>query len=179
MRSMLLVLAVAHLTGPALWAQRPPDLSAREREAMAKLSFLVGDWEGPASVQAGPDRRIDLRQTEMVRYELDGVILRVEGRGVVAASGETQFHAHAIISWEEGRGYRMRSWLRTGQESEFVMTVQDSGFVWGHEAPTGQVRYTMRLTPEGEWHEAGEFSPDGTRWFPTIEMRLRRVAPKP
>lgn len=170
----LLALALA----PALLAQGPPDESAAERTAMKRLAFMVGEWEGDAWVQTGPGQRKQLRQTESVRYALDGVILLVEGKGYEKADdgsmGPLVFNAYGIVSWDGSAGYALRSWLASGQEGARALEVSDSGFVWIQEVPRGKTRYTMRLTPAGEWHEIGEYTPDGQRWLPILEMRLIR-----
>ena len=51
-----------------------------QKEAMQKLSFLVGKWEGDASIvtMKGP---LKVRQTELVQYKLDGLVMMVEGTG--------------------------------------------------------------------------------------------------
>ena len=152
--------------------------TAAQRDAMARLGFIAGDWEGPAWYQVAQGRRDTLWQTEHVLYKLRGQILLVEGLGrrrVGTALGDTAFNAVAVIDWLPERGYVMRSHTLEGREGSFPLDLADSGFVWGFEVPEGRVRYTMRLTPAGEWNEHGEFSRDGQRWFPTFEMLLRRA----
>jgi YD repeat-containing protein len=92
---------------------------------------------------------------------------------------DTAFNAWAVLDWTPERGYLMRSNTLDGRYGEFAVQLSDSGFVWGTQFPGGQIRYTMRLTPAGEWHEQGEYTRDGTRWFPTVEMRLRRTGAVP
>jgi hypothetical protein len=57
--------------------------------------------------------------------------------------------------------------------------VQQNGFVWGIQVPGGRIRYTMVVTPAGEWHEKGEFTRDEQNWFPTMEMKLKRRTATP
>jgi hypothetical protein len=164
-------------TGPAYGQGTVADTAAR-RDAMARLAFLVGDWEGIAWHQT-PTQRDSLWQTERVRYKLRGQILLIEGLGRrwtgTATPGDTAFNAVAIVDWLPERSYAMRSHTLDGREGTFPIEVSDSGFGWGVEFPGGRIRYTMRLTPAGEWSERGEFSRDGERWFPTFEMLLRRT----
>jgi hypothetical protein len=146
---------------------------------MERLAFLVGEWAGPAWYQTGPGGRDSLWQTEDVRFKLRGQILLVEGvgrRGRPGSLGDTAFNAVAVLDWLPARGYAMRSHTLDGRGGTFPLEVSDSGFVWGFDVAGGKVRYTMRLTPTGEWHERGDFSRDGDRWFPTFEMRLRRTS---
>lgn len=157
----------------------PPDTAAR-REAMERLGFLVGEWAGEATYQAGRGNRQVLWQTEHVQWKLGGQVLLVEGLGRRVIDGEpadTAFNALATVDWNADRGYVMRSITLDGREGSFPLTVSDRGFVWGFEVPGGRVRYTMQLTDDGTWHERGEFTRDGQQWFPIMEMRLRRERP--
>jgi hypothetical protein len=156
-----------------------PDTAAR-RKAMEKLAFIAGDWAGEASAMMGPNNFTRMWQTEWVRYKLNGQILVVEGvarRLAAAGLADTAFAAWATIDWAPERGYVMRSTTLEGRTGEFPLEVSDSGFVWNFTFPAGRVRYTMRLTPAGEWYERGEYTRDGTQWFPTMQMRLKRAAP--
>jgi hypothetical protein len=156
--------------------------TAGKRQAMEKLAFIVGDWEGEATASLGPGRQVRLWQTEWVRPKLRGQILAVEGVGRLLTSNgptDTLFNAWAVIDWAPARGYFMRSNVLDGRTGEFPLEVTTNGFVWGFEVPGGKVRYTMVLTPDNLWHEKGEFSRDGERWFPTMEMKLKRRAPTP
>ena len=115
-----------------------------------------------------------------MRFKLRGQVLLIEGvgrHGVSGALGDTAFNAVAVVDWLPDRGYAMRSHTLEDRVGSFGLQVADSGFVWGFDVPAGRIRYTMRLTPAGEWLERGEFSRDGTQWFPTFEMRLHRTAP--
>lgn len=177
MRMAPVVLAL--LIGSSLSAQPvAPDTAAR-RKAMEKLSFLVGDWAGDASASAGPGKQVRMWHTEWVRYKLRGQVIALEGVGRLrteGAPGDTVFSAWGTITWSPERGYVMRSNVLDGHDGEFALQPTDSGFTWGMEVPAGRVRYTMRITPEGEWHERGEFSRDGLRWYPTVDMKLRRTS---
>lgn len=175
---VLAAFCVAPLLAANAQAPAAPDTAAR-RAAMQRLAFLEGDWAGPATamLREGP---MPFQQTEWVRFKLGGQILVVEGVGRVLTNGtpgDTTFNAFAIIDWTPDRGYRLRSTTREGRSGEFPLEVSDSGFVWSMPAPGGQVRYTMRLTPAGEWHEVGEYLREGAPAVKAIEMKLRRVTP--
>lgn len=182
-RVVLLAFALAVAPFASAAAQAPPQVdTAAKRRAMEKLSFLVGDWQGEAMAVTGPGRQVRVWQTEWVRPKLKGQILAVEGLGrLLTDTGptDTLFNAWAVIDWAPDRGYFMRSNVLDGRVGEFPVHVTERGFVWGFEVPGGQVRYSMVLTPQGQWHERGEFSRDGQRWFPSMEMRLDRKAVTP
>jgi hypothetical protein len=68
----------------------------------------------------------------------------------------------------------MRSYTMEGRSGEFELAVSDSGFAWGRDVPGGRVAYTMRLTPQGEWREVGEFARAGDPGRQVIELVVRK-----
>jgi hypothetical protein len=174
MRVWKLMLAALTLTAGAARAQ---EAGAGGREAMRRLAFLEGEWEGEAWIESGPGERRRLRQTETVRYSNSGHVLVIQGTGWESEAGGAErmaFNAVAVVSHAADAGYRMRSYTMEGRTGDFELTVSDSGFVWGMEFPAGRVRYTMRLTPEGEWREVGEFFRGEAPGRTVIELRVRK-----
>lgn len=148
-------------------------------EAMKKIDFLAGEWEGDATVDLGPRGKLAVRQTEVVKRHLGGLVLTIEGRGYTkdAAGAETlAFEAFGTFTYDLGAGkYRLMAVKAPGEVVDPEVTVTEGGFVWAFSTKYGRMRYTMRLTPEGRWHEVGEMSPDGgTTWVKTMEMTLKR-----
>lgn len=155
------------------------DPTAR-RTAMERLSFLVGDWSGDAWAVTGPGSRVELRQTESVRYALGGQVLLVEGVGRALTDGvvgDTLFHAVATIDWLPDRGYLMRSYILSGQYGEFPLFPAEDGdgYSWSMDVPGGQVRYRMELTADGSFDERGWFVMAEGREVPSFGMLLHRV----
>jgi hypothetical protein len=183
MKSASMVLAALLLLGTStIGAQMPAADTAAKRKAMEKLRFLVGDWGGEATAMVGRGQQIRVFQTEWVRPKVGGQVIAVEGlarRYAPEGLKDTVFNSWAVIEWAADRGYFMRSHVMDGRTGEFPIQVSDSGFVWGFDVPGGKVRYTMALTPAGEWYEKGEFTRDGTQWLPTMEMRLKKTLEKP
>jgi hypothetical protein len=160
-------------------AQQP---GAANREAMKKLDFLAGKWKGPATVQTARDTKLALTQTEDIEFRLGEAVLLIEGKGTGKRPGKDQeellFNALAVISYDaETKKYAVRAYRSGGESVDAILTLTDKGFVWGFKDPQRgtQVRYTMKLTDKGEWHEVGEYSPDGKAWTQFIEMTLTRV----
>lgn len=171
------VLTIPHHLGAQAEASDP----AARRTAMQKLAFFVGEWSGDARRSMGPGRMETFRQTERVRFALSGQVLVIDGIGRVLAGstpGDTAFQAFGVLDWRPERGYQLRSMTHEGREGTFALTLlpDERGVQWGFEVPGGKTRFTMRLTPEGDWHETGEFSPNGQQWIPMLDMRLRRVS---
>jgi hypothetical protein len=150
MRSFLLTL----LFSAAASAQYMPDVAA-QKEAMKRLSFLVGTWKGPATAHL-PGGPIELTQTEEVRYKLGGLVLLVEGTGRLP-DGTVRFNALATISYDENaRSYRVRA-HNDGRYVESELKVAENGFQWGYQAGPAKISFTMKLTGKGEWQEIGEY----------------------
>lgn len=160
--------------GGDLAAQAPDPAAAQA--AIARLDFMVGTWRGEAWQLRGSER-VQTQMVEIVERKLDGAVLVVEGRGSIAVPGAEErvvHHALGVISFDATSGtYTLRSYLATGQSGDFVVTLIDDGVRWTRQVPSGSIRNTARFT-SNEWHEIGEFSPDGTNWTQVMELRLRR-----
>jgi hypothetical protein len=92
-------------------------------------------------------------------------------------TGQVVHDAFAVIYWDAQRNqYTMRSFVGTGMTLEAKAEVSDRKIVWGFEHPqAGLMRYTITLTPAGEWREVGEVSRDrGATWMQILEMTLKK-----
>lgn len=151
-------------------------------DEMRKLDFLVGEWRGEALVQQGPGKGERALQHEVVRTKLGGRVLLIEGIGhrklETGFPGEVVHDAVGVISFDEKtQKYRFDAWTeRAGYVQAWMEVGEKNSARWGFDTPDGgKVRYTITLTEKGEWHEAGEYSRDGNRWFPTMEMTLAKT----
>ena len=168
----MLKFAIVCVLAGAAFSQQAPDTAA-QKEAMQKLSFLVGKWEGDASVltMKGP---VKVRQTEVVQYKLDGLLLIVEGTGRDPERGNVVFQAFATIAYDEAaKVYRFRS-DNDGRYLDTGLTVDGRGFSWGYEAGPAKVQFTMRLNDKGEWVEKGEVMAGGNPPRKTFDMTVRK-----
>jgi hypothetical protein len=171
------VVAAMFLAGvPAVGQGQAPDGSA-SRTALERLDFMVGRWKGEAWMLRGADR-VQTTMTETVERKLGGVVLLVEGLGVIPEDGSTPprtvHHALAVVSFEpQAGGYVMRSYVASGLWGDFTLTPIEGGVSWSREVPGGRIRNTAKIA-NGTWHEVGEFSRDGTTWMEIMEMNLRR-----
>ena len=180
MRRILLIAASVMLS-TTVTAQHAPNASAK---AMRQLDYLVGEWRGNASVILGPGGPVEAAQHEVVEYAAGGTVLTIAGRGTVVEHGvERVIHdAFATVWWDApANRYRMRAHLANGQAVDAEPIVRGDTLIWGFRHPqAGQLRYTITRTPDGDWHEIGERSPDGqANWMKIIEMRLTKAAISP
>lgn len=177
MKKIFLLLLLALVSLPLQAQQR----QAAQREQMKKLDFLVGQWKGEGWIITPAGKRETFTQTEIVQKKIGGLALLVEGKGTSKLpSGEefTAFEAAALITWDDQKGnYRFFSATSEGgaglSEGRFV----DGGaWEWGFKTPQGRrIRYTIKLTDKGEWHETGESSTDEKTWRQFHEMTLKKV----
>jgi len=160
----------------AFVAQEQTGPTAAELTAMKKLSFLAGKWEGEGWMRMGPGEPLKFTGTETVQVKLQGKALLVEGlfRGV---SDKKVIHETlAVITYDEGqKKYRFNTYLFNRPNGEFELELLDQGFRWSLQPAGGpKAQYTMKLTPEGSWHEIGEVDIPGQGKFQFLEMRLKK-----
>jgi hypothetical protein len=171
------LVAVATLgAADSLDAQRPGAGAAAD-SAMAPLAWLIGEWEGEAVAFSRTGRSPGTAR-ESVQGRLNGRALVMEGIGREPSAdgkGRVVHHAVGLLTYDpERRRYVLRA-LSEGGVVDAEATIIDGVFTWGFQVPGGQIRYHIRQV-DGEWHETGEYSADGTTWRKMLEMKLRRVA---
>jgi len=168
----LIALSVA---SPAL-AQGPPGadtLIARQRAAMAKLSFMDGVWRGPAWTILPSGTKHSVTQTERIGPFLGGAVKVIEGRGY-DAKDSVSFNALGIVSYDPMKNVHTLHSYAMGLAGDFAFTPVDSGYRW--EIPAGQmtIRYTA-VVRGGKWREIGERVVPGRDPVQFFEMNLVRV----
>ncbi|HEY2468608.1 MAG TPA: hypothetical protein VGI45_12325 [Terracidiphilus sp.] len=165
------VLALTLSPSPLGVAQQPD--AAVQREAMKKLAFLAGNWSGPVTVVRGPGEPLKLTQTEKVEYQLDGLVLLVEGRST-GADGKAQFEALATIAYDDAsHTYRFRAY-NEGRYLDTELAIQPDGFSWGFDAGPAKIRNTMHLTAKGEWQESTDVTFGSAPPHRSVDMLLNR-----
>lgn len=172
-----LLVGVAALAAGTVFvgAQAQPASSPAALEKMKALEFMIGEWQGDAWMQMGPDRRETAQQHELIEWQAGGEVLLIQGRG--ESEGKPVHQALAAITWD-ARANRYDMWTyRAGSGSvRPSIEVGDRRVVWGFDVPNGKVRYTISLDGEGRWTEIGEHSSDGgSTWRQFFGMTLRRV----
>jgi hypothetical protein len=173
--ALLLLSAAAQPTAPPARSAAPVGMAdpssriASQREAMAALSFLDGQWRGTGTAYG-----TGFTQTERVGTLLNGTVRLVEGHAS-GADGTTYFNAFGIISWDpDRRAYSMRSHAM-GYAGDFPLTVRPDGFSWEQPmGPGASIRYTATIA-NGEWHEVGDRVVPGAAPVRMFEMRVRRI----
>ena len=154
-----------------LHAQSPASI---QRDQMSKLDWIKGDWRGTGWMQRGPGGKKDFHQIETVQSRLDGLVMIVEGVGRSVADGSPVHHALMFVNYDtDEKRFRWRAFTVEGGQIDAEGEVGTNRLRWGFKVPDrGRIRYTVELTPKGDWFEIGEFSPDGNTWSRFLEMTL-------
>ncbi|HZQ17304.1 MAG TPA: hypothetical protein VFA90_01185 [Terriglobales bacterium] len=156
-------------------AAQPPNQSSVEtqRDAMSKLSFLVGQWSGPVTIAHGQGEPLHLRQTEDVEYKLDGLVLLIEGKST-SADGKVVFSALATLAYDDAsHAYHFRAY-NDGHYLDTDLSVRDRGFSWSFTAGPAHISNTMHLTDKGEWNEVTEVIYGNNAPHRSVEMLLQK-----
>ena len=170
----LLLLSLLALNAAPAGAQPRPDEQA-QREAMKRLTFLVGQWRGEATVAMGPGEPRKLEQTEEVQWKLDGLLLLVEGTGRDPATGRVEFSALATITYDDAaRTYRIRA-HRAGRYVETELRVLERAFEWGFPAGPATITNSMTLDADGRWVETTDAVVNGGPPRRSVELRLTKL----
>lgn len=150
------------------------------KQEMQKLSYFVGKWKGEAIAKQrnGPDTKV--AQEENIQYKLDNTLLLIEGTGRNPVNtSEIVFNALAIVTYDEAaKAFKFRSHLKDGSQTDaYFKIVGENHFEWGFDVPNNaKIRYYIELDPKAKtWNETGEYSPDGTTWYPFIELKLTKL----
>src|SRR5438105_9083131 len=123
MSSRLPWVAILFLTVAAGSSPGQPPAAAAQREAMKKLDFLVGQWQGEGWMEFAPGQRRSFKGTEVVRSKLGGLLLTVEGlhRGRVGGNPEevVVHNAFALVSYDDtARRYRFQAFTSRGTSED-------------------------------------------------------------
>lgn len=176
MKTLLLLISflLGSLTHQCL-AQAPNNTGVVKQE-LKKLAYMAGRWSGEAHITRGNTPPIKVMQEENVQFKLDETILLIEGIGRNPESNAITFNALAVVSFNPyTKKFAMKSHTMEGNQTEAYFNVlADNHFEWGFETTTkAKIRYNIILNPqEKTWAEKGDYSPDGTTWYPFFEMKL-------
>lgn len=168
------LLALALVAAPvALVAQqRGVTMAQTERQAMQKLSFLVGHWSGPVTVYRGQGKPLQMTQSENVQYKLNGLVMLIEGRST-NAHGQAMFRALATIAYDpSSHSYHIRAY-HGGQYLDTLLKVSGEGFRWGFAEGPAHIVNRMHLTKTGEWSETTQVTVGSHPAFRSMTMGLR------
>lgn len=170
-----LVLGLAAVAA-AQWQAPDRDL---QRDAMDRLAFLEGDWEGSGWVRFGPERS-EFVSSERVSYAAGGLAMTILGVHRAPLPDGTQRVVHdalGVLTWSSEDGaYRFVSKLENGFGGDYRAELTESGDLeWSIPVPGREMRYTIHVDGD-RWSETGLLSTDGGgTWSEFFGMTLERV----
>jgi hypothetical protein len=179
MKKLIVVFALIAL--PAAAQAQAPSQAATAKAEMKKLNFLAGQWQGEGWIDVGQGQRRTFRQSETVQSKLDGLLFVIDGLGKGKLPGSDEevvvHNAFAVLSYDEAaKRFRWHAYRADGLFVDADTVVGDNQMVWSFANPRGgKIRFTIKLTDKGRWHEVGEFSPDGSAWRQFFEMTLEKM----
>ena len=138
---------------------------SEEQKAMAKLSFMIGDWKGSGSSYPKEENKpYDVLST--VSYDLDGELLVLRHRST--RSGKPVLSLHTVIYYnKEDQKYYYNAYTRKGSRP-FSGQIKDGKLI----CYLGETyRLTFQRTKEGLFNEYGERLVNGV-WTKNFEDLL-------
>lgn len=138
---------------------------SEEQNAMAKLSFMIGDWKGTgSSYPKEQNKPYDV--LSKVRYDLDGEILVLRHRSM--RDGKAVLSLHTIIYYNaKEKQYYYNAFRKQGARP-FVGNIVDGKLIC---TIGDDYRLIFQRTPEGLFNEYGEKRVDGI-WTKNFEDLL-------
>jgi len=177
----LITILLLSISFNQLFAQAP-DISARSKEEMKKLSYLAGDWKGEA-VYRNAKGEMTIVQEEHIESKLQGLVLAIEGTGTqkntATSQDEIVFQAFAVVNFDQAdQQFKFKSFVKEGYSTNaYFKVLAENKFEWGFDiGKGGKMRYAITLDPvKKTWNEVGEYSKDGNTWMKTIELNLIKL----
>ncbi|GAA4017275.1 hypothetical protein GCM10022631_32400 [Deinococcus rubellus] len=171
--ALLTVLAAA-LTPVALAQQMTPaQLMADQQKMMAPLSWMNGEWRGPATILLPDGKTHIITQPEKIGPMQDGTLKILHGRGY-EADGTASFDAFAVVAYDSyDKTFNITS-FSGGNAGKFTFKPTADGYIW--DVPEGPVtlRYTA-VFKDGTWTETGENIAEGKPPVKNFQMVLNRI----
>jgi hypothetical protein len=157
---------------------------AAERAALAKVAFLVGDWEGEGWALRRSGERHRFWVKEAYRYRGAGDLLDMEGRfGAILSDGthapEDEYGLGILYFDPEIGEYRM--WHSTNGAEVFTVTmevdVEARRMQYTKDIGGGQVgRFRLVVGADGVWVSAFDILQPDQSWLQVMEFRMERKA---
>lgn len=144
----------------------PTNAQNEEKEALTKLSFMIGNWKG-TSISYNQTSKKSVEVTEEVRYIMDGNLLVLNVKSPWIA-------LHTIISYDvTNKNYYYHPFSKKGLRDKYKGTFENGVF---RVYFNNKKRLTFTTTPKGEFHEFGEELKDH-KWQKYFEDILQPITP--
>ncbi|TCI92679.1 hypothetical protein [Tenacibaculum sp. M341] len=139
-----------------------------EKEALKKLSFIIGNWEGKSISYNDNNETKEVAVVENVQYIMDGNLISLDVKSPWIA-------LHTIISYStKDKKYYYYPFSKEGNKKGYEGRIEGDRFLVYFNA-SGRLTFTR--TAKGEFHEYGEKLVDG-KWKKYFEDILQPKASK-
>ncbi len=149
------------------------DLSADVKAKMSQLAWIEGTWTGETMMsRTGKKLAETVTLTETAHFEMDGMILILEGVG--RKGGEEVSHSYTYITYNAKRQrFYMYALTDDGNILNPTFNANDQGMQWKMSVRNGQGKYTIENDggnrTETSWHSA-----DGETWEAVFTVTLEK-----
>jgi hypothetical protein len=135
----IVTLLVLIATSFHLQAQEPGRVN---REQLKPFSYLIGSWQGSATIQQQGGAPIKANQEEKISWQLDSTLINIEGIGRDPGTNRKTFHAYAVIFYNPTtQQVGMKSFTNEGRQTDaYFKTLAENQFEWGFDIPNNRVK---------------------------------------
>jgi len=150
------------------------DLSADVKAKMGQLTWIEGTWTGETMMsRTGKKLPETITLTETAHFEMDGMILILEGVGM--KGGEEVSHSYTYITYNAKRQrYFMYALTDDGNILNPTFNANDQGMQWKMNVRNGQGKYTIEddagSRTETSWHSTD----GGETWEAVFSVTLEK-----
>ena len=151
-----------------------PKLDPAHAAEMKKLDWLVGQWEGEAVFQMGPDQKATVAQSERIEKRVGGTVLVIEGQGKM--EGRVVHDAFAIVTWDPiAKKHLVSAYLADGRSVVADAKASEGRLEWGFDTSEGSMGYVIERADDGGWIETGYRNRPGGSPAKFLEMTLKKI----
>jgi hypothetical protein len=148
--------------------------SQAELDAMKKLDFLVGLWDGEGRMSMPGAPAEVFKGGETVQRKLHGKALLIEG-SFKDGEGVVVHETLAVVTYDAAtKKYTVQTYLFNRPGGAFDLEVQPDGFSWTIDPKNGTlIKYAMKLTGD-TWVETGTVEIPNREPIEFLKMTLKK-----
>lgn len=151
-----------------------PNKIQAQNNPLSPLKQLQGDWQGKGWIKMPASKTIQFNQEENIKFKLDDQVLLINGKGFNQESGNLEYESLAMIYADENGELKMTSHTNDNKHAEADVEVTNSTLSWSFAIPNGgTIKYEITFS-ETNWKEKASYSPNGTEWYPFMEVILNK-----
>ena len=177
-----IICIISLLINYSLNAQVENQVDSKVLNSIEDVSFMKGTWKGEGWIFKNREKK-EFIQTETIAPKVDNSILVIDGIGFakdsISVTTQVIHNAFGVISFNKEKNMMtMLSYSSTGGKMENeIKLLGDKKLQWSFKDERGgTIRFILDFSEEGIWSENGDYSFDGSQWFPFFHMTLYKQA---